>query len=83
MDGRMFRERKTFYPPGMVNTGSLMDQMNYIAYLGNEHAYLFDEDNLISTLKQGGFKDVQLRRFDPKLDIDWRDYESIYAIATK
>lgn len=83
MKGKMFRERETFYPPGMVDTGTLMDQLNYIAYLGDEHAYMFDEENFIATLKQGGFKDVALREFDPKLDIDWRDYESIYAIATK
>lgn len=83
MKGQMFRERETFYPPGMVDTGSLMDQMNYIAYLGNEHAYMFDEENFIATLKQGGFKKAELREYDGELDIDWRDYESIYAIATK
>lgn len=83
VEGKMFRERDTFYPPAMVDTGSVIDQLNYIAYLGNEHAYMFDEENLINTLKKGGFTDVRLREFEAELDIDWRDYESIYAIAKK
>lgn len=83
IEGRMFRERDTFYPPAMVDTGSLMDQLNYVAYLGNEHAYMFDEENLINTLKKGGFANAEIREFEPELDIEWRDYESIYAVASK
>lgn len=71
------------YQPALVKTESFLDQVNYIAYMGGEHAYLFDKENLVNTLKKGGFTRVLLREFDPSLDLAKRDFESIYAVAYK
>ena len=72
-----------FYQPAVVDTGSLMDQINYIAYMDQQHKYLFDKQNLVNTLKKIPFKKVELRTFDESIDIKSRDFESIYAIAIK
>lgn len=72
-----------YYPPAIIETGSKIDQINYIAYMDGHHRYLFDEENLINTLLTAGFKYAQLRNFDSNLDSKVRDCESIYALAKK
>jgi len=47
-----FQPKDGFYKPAKVDTGSLIDQINYIAYMDQEHKYLFDKENLINTLKK-------------------------------
>lgn len=81
--GQMFRSRDTWWQPGVINTGSCIDQLNYMAYMKDEHKYMFDEENLINTLLKAGFSSAKLRAFDPHLDLKERDYESIYAVAYK
>jgi predicted SAM-dependent methyltransferase len=71
------------YKPAVIDTGSFMDQINYIAYMGQEHKYLFDKQNLVNTLKKIPFKKVELRTFNESIDMKSRDFESIYAIAIK
>lgn len=80
---RYFREPNTGYKPALPDTGSLLDQVNYIAYMNQLHKYMFDEENLVNTLKKIPFSSVQPRGFDQSLDLEARDYESIYAIAIK
>jgi predicted SAM-dependent methyltransferase len=60
-----------------------MDYVNYIAYMGGHHRYMFDEENLLLILSKPGFESVKIREFDPALDLEQRSYESIYAEATK
>jgi predicted SAM-dependent methyltransferase len=64
-------------------TSSLIDQVNYVAYMGGLHNCLFDEENLVNLLERNGFVRVSLRSFDPNLDILERDRNSIYAIGYK
>jgi predicted SAM-dependent methyltransferase len=71
------------YFPAIVDTGSYIDQVNYLAYMDGHHRYLFDEENLVNTLKKAPFRDVRIRIFDSSLDLLARDYQSIYASATK
>ena len=78
-----FQPKDGFYGPAIVDTGSLIDQLNYIAYMDEEHNFLFDKENLINTLKKIPFKKVELRNFDKSLDSIVRDSESIYATAKK
>ena len=66
-----------------VDTGSKLDQINYMAYMGGEHKYMFDKENLINTILKSNFKEAKLRKFDPNLDLKGRDFESIYAVAYK
>lgn len=80
---KRFQPEGGFYPPAVVDTGSFIDQINYIAYMNQEHKYLFDKENLVNTLKKIPFKKVNLRDFDKDLDILGRDSESIYAVALK
>ena len=82
-EDKLFKERKTWWQPGLIDTGSAIDQLNYSAYMKDEHKYMFDEENLINTLKKAGFSNAQLRKFDKTLDLQERDYESIYAVAVK
>ena len=82
-EGKLFRSRDTWWKPGIVDTGSSMDQLNYLAYMLDEHKYMFDEENLVNTLLQAGFSKVQLRKFDEEIDLLERDMESIYAKAAK
>lgn len=78
-----FQPEDGFYKPAVVDTGSLIDQVNYIAFMDQEHKYLFDKENLINTLKKIPFEKVELRNFNENIDIKTRDSESIYAIAVK
>ncbi len=62
---------------------SRIDYINYTAYMGGHHKYMFDEENLPSILKKVGFTSSGLRDFDVELDLAERRFESIYAIAKK
>lgn len=70
------------YEPAYNNT-TRIDYVNYTAYMNGEHKYMFDQENLVFILKSAGFANVQLRDFDPDLDMAERDFESIYAQAEK
>ncbi len=65
------------------NETTKIDYVNYMAYMNGDHKYMFDEENLIYILQEAGFRNVHLRGFNPNLDLDWRDFESIYAEAEK
>jgi hypothetical protein len=65
------------------NYTTRIDYVNYTAYMGGEHKYMFDEENIVFILKSKGFRNVRLRDFDPSVDLQERDFESIYAEAEK
>jgi SAM-dependent methyltransferase len=66
-----------------VNYIAYMDEVNFIVLKHAAHQYMFDEDNLVKVLEVAGFKNARLREFDATLDLELRDYESIYALAEK
>ena len=70
------------WKPAYNNTTSI-DAINYVAYMDGEHKYMFDQENLLHILTRAGFADAQKRDFDPETDRAERDYESLYATATK
>lgn len=70
------------YKPAYNDTTKI-DYVNYIAYMDGHHKYMFDEENLIYILTSKGLKNAHLRKFDPDIDLKERDFESIYAEATK
>lgn len=78
-----FRGNEVLYYEGICNTGSFLDQVNYIAYMGGAHNYLFDSENLRNTLRLADFSKVKSRTFDPRIDLDARQVDSIYAVAEK
>lgn len=78
-----FRNPNTFYQPATVDTGSFIDQVNYVAYMGGEHMYMFDQENLVNILARSGFRSASLREFDAQIDSTERKEGSIYAIAYK
>ena len=80
---KKFRENYDCVKSAVVDTGSFMDQVNYIAYMDQLHKYMFDSENLVNTLSIAPFKNISLRDFDENLDLKSRDFESIYAIAIK
>lgn len=66
-----------------MNFNSKIDYVNYMFYMDGHHHYMFDENNLLDTLRFVGFNQVRLREFDPSIDQYARKHESIYAQATK
>lgn len=83
ISGAYFRDQASFWKSGICNTGSYIDQINYIAYMGGTHKFMFDSENLIKILQNNGFKQARLRDFDCSIDLIDRDFESIYAEAVK
>ena len=83
MNKKNFKDKKDMFHPAIVQTGSWIDQINYLAYLDGLHHYMFDEENLINTLSLVNFKSVKLRNFDINIDKEKRRRESIYARAIK
>lgn len=83
VEGRWFRLKGKGYKPAVIDTGSLIDQVNYIAYMDSQHRYMFDQENLVNTLKKAPFRSVIIRPFDSELDLVERDFESVYASAIK
>ena len=82
-EGREFKDKELMHQPSICHTDSLIDQINYIAYMGKEHKYMFDEENLVKIFKIAGFRKSSIRAFDRSLDEPEREYESIYSIAFK
>lgn len=70
------------YKPGF-HFNSKIDYVNYMAYMGGHHCYMFDNENLLMILANAGFKSCRLRDFDPDLDLEERKYESIYTECVK
>ena len=62
---------------------SKIDHINYIAYMDGHHKMMFDEENLPAVLSSVGFVNVRKRPFDPEVDSEKRDYESIYFVGEK
>lgn len=75
-------DRFCCYKPG-YRFYSKMDYVDYIAYMGGQHCHMFDQENLVQMLEVNGFRNVGVRDFDPELDLQARDYESIYAQGEK
>jgi predicted SAM-dependent methyltransferase len=78
-----FDEKKYLSCEGAYNSTGKIDYINYIAYMGGGHKYLFDQENLVGTVKAAGFSQAAPRKFDSALDHQWRDFESIYVEAIK
>jgi predicted SAM-dependent methyltransferase len=76
-----FTPQSVYEPAFCINTK--IDLVNYIAYMGGHHKYMFDRDNLLAILRKVGFQRVRARQFDSALDKVERDWESIYAEAEK
>ncbi len=71
-----------FWEPALVSRRGI-DLLNYVAYMGGEHACLFDQDSLTHRLNAVGFTDVAAREFDDDIDLPERAFESIYAQGVK
>lgn len=65
------------------NFNSSIDYVNYIAYMAGHHKYMFDEANIIAILNKTGFRNTSLREFDAAMDLEARDFQSIYVRAEK
>lgn len=70
------------YAPGFNQTTQI-DYVNYIAYMNEDHKYMFDRENLYHLMEKSGLVDVKPRSYDPNLDQAGRDFESIYATGIK
>ena len=71
-----------FWEPALVSRSGI-DLLNYVAYMGGEHACMFDEPSLIARLDRAGFAEAQARSFDSSIDLPDREFESIYAQGRK
>jgi predicted SAM-dependent methyltransferase len=71
-----------FYQPALHNN-SRIDILNYTAYMDGHHKHMFDSEGLLTILSKAGFRNVAQREFDPDMDLEAHDWESIYAVGTK
>lgn len=76
------QHQKDFYPPAYNNT-TIIDYINYVAYMDGHHKYMFDQENLLYILESHDFMTVRGRDFDPAIDMKEREFESLYAEAIK
>jgi predicted SAM-dependent methyltransferase len=76
------RPSADFYQPAIHNN-SRMDILNYTAYMDGHHKHMFDSEGLLNILSKAGFQNVAQREFDPDVDLEGHDWESIYAVGTK
>lgn len=83
IEDKQFIDSSQLFKPAICDTGSNIDQVNYIAYMDGHHSYMFDQENLVNILQYAGFVRAAVRDFDRDLDSAERDFESIYAIAFK
>jgi predicted SAM-dependent methyltransferase len=81
LSAEKFTPQSVYGPAFYINTR--IDFVNYIAYMGGHHRYMFDRDNLLAILRKAGFKEVRERQFESEIDKMERDWESIYAEAEK
>lgn len=70
-------------PSILTHTNGRIDMINYIAYMGGIHSYMFDEENLVSLMRRAGLRGVHLREFNPAYDLHGREHESLYAMGVK
>ena len=71
------------FVPAYSSTDCKIDYVNYVAYCGGAHKYMFDRQNIISILQLNGFEDAKLRDFDPMIDLEIRRAESLFVGALK
>lgn len=83
MKGCYFRDVSGFWRGADPKTGCLIDQVNYIAYMGGMHRYMFDQHNIKAILTSAGFSIVEKRNCDPSVDDERRGVDSMYIIAIK
>lgn len=83
IEKKEFQPRESYYRPALVDTGSYLDQVNYIAYLGGEHQFMFDQESLVNIFIKCGFASASPRQYGHELDRLERDFQSIYCIANK
>ncbi|HEY4286739.1 MAG TPA: methyltransferase domain-containing protein [Puia sp.] len=81
-DDNFIHSLPDYHKPGYNGT-TRMDLVNYVAYMGGEHKYMFDQENLLHILTMNGFKNVRQREFDPGIDMQQRHFESLYAQGEK
>lgn len=81
-DISFWQQQEDFYAPAYNDT-TIIDYINYVAYMDGQHKYMFDQENLLHILNSHNFKSVRLVDFRPALDMKERDFESIYADAVK
>lgn len=75
-------ELKQLWEPAFTYN-SPIDYINYIAYMASCHKYMFDRSNIVVIFNSIGFRNGQLREFDPTLDVEERKWESLYFDAVK
>lgn len=84
-DSQKYRTKhgKEYWADGYLDTGSKLDELNYVAHMGGEHRLIFNPELGKNLTLMAGFSIQQEVSFDPSKDIAERSYESCYVEATK
>ena len=80
-EDRSFLKPGNDFPLGWNDTGSKIDGLNYIAYLGDEHRFLFDPEVAINLLERANFEDVKVDSYDVRFDSPDRLGDSFYVVG--
>ena len=73
----------TVHEKSYIDSGSNIDQVNYIAYMSGEHKYMFDSESLINLFLSIGFQECKPRAFIEELDTKEHMEYSLYFVAIK
>lgn len=71
--GELLEDRDSWWRPADYKSGSVIDQLNYLACKSGEHRMLLDGELLTNVLLEAGYSSVVERPFDDDLDRpEWR-----------
>jgi SAM-dependent methyltransferase len=82
-DPRGFDREKFLVYDAALNYGAAVNLVNYMFHMDGHHRHMFDREGLLLALSDAGFVEVCSRDFDPQLDLEVRQHESIYAQGAK
>lgn len=71
------------WKPGWHETGSCIDQVNYVAYCNGHAQFMFDRENVVHLCERAGFIPTELRSPDPNMDGRTEAPNTLYVVARK
>lgn len=78
-----FYKKKFWASPSNNWCKCKMDELNFLIYADGYHKFMFDEENGIHRLKEAGFKNCHIRKYDPVKDSEHRKNQTLYFIGEK
>lgn len=82
-DEEEFSDKRFWMLPNPNWCKSKMDELNFLIYGNGYHKFMFDAENGVERLAEAGFKNCQVREYDPTKDSERRKKQSLYFAGEK